>query len=160
MTKFSLDAKIGSYGPRRQNGPVEEPEIRRAIAAEALKQSNERFSPSDWPSVLKSENGIAILGKFKSTFMATKQTRPARANSAGKDDVTFPVISARYTRVREFAQFCNVSETLARRWIYSGAIPAVKIQGLVMIDALRAEQVMATRHAFKPVKTSPQKKGG
>jgi predicted site-specific integrase-resolvase len=50
-------------------------------------------------------------------------------------------------RVREFAQFCNVSETLARRWIYSGAIPAVKIQGLVMIDALRAEQVMATRHA-------------
>ena len=91
--------------------------------------------------------------------MATKQTRPARANSAGKDDAAFPVISPRYMRVREFAQFCNVSETLARRWIYSGAIPAVKIQGLVMIDALRAEQVMATRHAFKPVKTSPQKKG-
>jgi hypothetical protein len=45
MTKFSLDAKIGSYGPRGQNGPVKEPEIRRAIAAEALKQSNERFSP-------------------------------------------------------------------------------------------------------------------
>ena len=90
--------------------------------------------------------------------MATKQTRPACANSAGKD-ATPPVISARYMRVREFAQFCNVSETLARRWIYSGAIPAVKIQGLVMIDALRAEQVMATRHAFKPVKTSPQKKG-
>jgi Helix-turn-helix domain len=91
--------------------------------------------------------------------MATKQTRPARANSAGKDDTTFPVISARYMRVQEFAQFCNVSETLARRWIYSGAIPAVKIQGLVMIDALRAEQGMATRHAFKPVKTSPQRKG-
>jgi len=90
--------------------------------------------------------------------MATKQTRPARANSAGKD-ATLPVSSARYMRVREFAQFCNVSETLARRWVYSGAIPAVKIQGLVMIDALRAEQVMATRHAFKPVKTSPQKKG-
>jgi hypothetical protein len=45
MPQFSLDAKIGSYGPRRQNGPVDEPEIRRAIAAEALKQSNERFSP-------------------------------------------------------------------------------------------------------------------
>jgi hypothetical protein len=90
--------------------------------------------------------------------METKQTRPARANSAGKDAASV-VISPRYLRVREFAQLCNVSETLARRWIYSGAIPAVKIQGLVMIDAVRAEQVMATRHAFKPVKTSPQKKG-
>jgi predicted site-specific integrase-resolvase len=44
-------------------------------------------------------------------------------------------------RVREFAQFCNVSETLARRWIYSGAIPAVKIQGLIMIDAFRADSI-------------------
>ena len=89
--------------------------------------------------------------------MVTKQTRPARANSTGKDPAP-AVISPRYLRVREFAQLCNVSETLARRWIYSGAIPAVKIQGLVMLDAVRAEQVMATRHAFKPVKTSPQKK--
>jgi len=90
--------------------------------------------------------------------MATKQMQPARANSAAQHETPL-AISPRYMRVREFAQFCNVSETLVRRWIYSGAIPAVKIQGLVMIDALRAEQVMATRHAFKPVKTSPQKKG-
>jgi Helix-turn-helix domain len=90
--------------------------------------------------------------------MATKQMQPAPANSAAQHETPL-AISPRYMRVREFAKFCNVSETLARRWIYSGAIPAVKIQGLVMIDSFRAEQVMATRHAFKPVKTSPRKKG-
>jgi hypothetical protein len=27
MTKFSLDAKIGSREPRRQNGPLDQPEL-------------------------------------------------------------------------------------------------------------------------------------
>lgn len=63
----------------------------------------------------------------------------------------------RFIRPGAFAKRIGVSETVVRRWISAGIIPAVQVGKwkAVLIDWRKAELVLAKEHAARIVKTQP-----
>lgn len=51
--------------------------------------------------------------------------------------------SARFMRVKEYAEHLGISERTLREWLYSGIIPYIKIQDhLILIDPTKADRAL------------------
>jgi excisionase family DNA binding protein len=51
--------------------------------------------------------------------------------------------SARFMRVKEYAEHLGISERTLREWLYQGIIPFLKVQDhLILIDPIKADRAL------------------
>jgi excisionase family DNA binding protein len=69
--------------------------------------------------------------------------RPIKKSAHPHKNSSGDGVSARFLRVKQYADQLGISERTLREWIYSGVIPTIKVQRhLILIDPLKADAAL------------------